>query len=87
MPAVADILAPDPITQAQASRPVLLNHRTQSSVAIDGWAAALFGLPFIAAGLCTYFAAAFGDASRKHAPDWIITLIGTVFFGPGLALA
>jgi hypothetical protein len=63
---------------------VLTNHPTQSATAIDGWKSALFGVPFLAVGAGMFAAAIAGRASQKHAPDWLIELFGTFFFGGGL---
>ena len=59
--------------------PVLANHPTQSAVPIDGWKSIFFGLPFFLAGLFIGYAPWNGDASRKHAPDWLIGLIASFF--------
>lgn len=67
--------------------PVLLNHPTQSSAPIDGWKAALFGLPFLGIGL--FMEATSFDlipSHGKHAPDWMLSLIGVFFAAPGLFL-
>src|SRR5260370_375928 len=37
--------------------PILENHPTQSATAIDGWRSAVFGVPFLAAGVWTTLAA------------------------------
>jgi hypothetical protein len=84
VPAVADLLTPEPLTQADLSLPVLRNHNTQSVTTIDGWAAALFGLPFLAAGFCTLLVAGNVIGAQKHAPDWLIGVIGSLFFLAGL---
>jgi hypothetical protein len=74
------------ITQP-GSPPVLLNHPTQSSVAIDGWKSVLFGLPFLLAGIGVICAAAnVVHSSRKNAPDWLVGLIGCFFFAAGAFL-
>jgi hypothetical protein len=86
VPAVADLLTPEPITQADLSLPVLRNHSTQSVTTIDGWGAALFGLPFLAAGFCTLLVAVNAIGAQKHAPDWLIGVIGSLFFLAGLFL-
>jgi hypothetical protein len=59
---------------------VLLNHRTQSVTAIDGWKSALFGVPFLAAGIFIGWAATNGSTAGKHAPDWVIGAFGAMFF-------
>jgi hypothetical protein len=64
--------------------PILENHPTQSATTIDGWRSTLFGIPFIAAGVWISLAA-FGFLSvRKHAPDWVIGIIGPLFLLGGL---
>ncbi|HKS82338.1 MAG TPA: hypothetical protein VJR23_12615 [Candidatus Acidoferrales bacterium] len=83
MPSTLELLGPDAVTQSQLSETVLFNHRTQSAVALDGWSSALFGLPFMAAGLCTYLVAANSLPARKHAPDWLIFVIASLFFLAG----
>jgi hypothetical protein len=66
------------------SPPVLENHPTQSAAAIDGWRSALFGIPFLAAGLWISLAAIGFPSGRKHPPDWMIGIIGPMFFFGGL---
>jgi hypothetical protein len=68
------------------SPPVLLNHPTQSAIAIDGWKSVLFGLPFLTAGVGIAFAALDVVTTRKQAPDWLIGLIGCFFFLAGAFL-
>ena len=64
--------------------PILENHPTQSAATIDGLRSALFGIPFIAAGVWISLAA-FGVLSvRQHAPNWAIGIIGPLFFLGGL---
>jgi len=67
--------------------PALPNHPTQSSAPIDGWKAALLGLPFIVAGLFIEFAA-FGriPVHGKHGPTWVLALVGGMFFSAGAFL-
>ena len=67
--------------------PVLLNHPTQSAAPIDGWKSLLFGLPFLLVGLFIE-SAAFDliPAHGKHAPTWMLSLIGLFFFSGGLFL-
>jgi hypothetical protein len=62
----------------------LLNHPTQSATAIDGWSSALFGVPFLAAGVAIGFVALDEIPARKHAPDWVIGVIAGAFFFGGL---
>ncbi len=64
--------------------PVLENHPTQSATAIDGWRSALFGIPFVAAGVWISLAAFGSIPVRKDAPDWAIGIIGSLFFLGGL---
>jgi hypothetical protein len=66
------------------SAPVLQNHPTQSATAIDGWRSILFGIPFFAAGVGIGLAALGFVSTRKHAPGWVIGIIGAMFFFGGL---
>jgi len=68
------------------STPALPNHPTQSATAIDGWSSVLFGLPFLLSGVGIALAALYGSPYRKHAPDWLIYLIGSFFFSAGAFL-
>src|SRR5260370_42592636 len=64
--------------------PILENPPSQSAATIDGLRSALFGIPFIAAGVWISLAA-FGVLSvRQHAPNWAIGIIGPLFFLGGL---
>jgi len=47
---------------------VLLNHPTQSATAIDGWKSAVFGTPFMAAGLYIGWVATNGSRAGKQVP-------------------
>ena len=64
--------------------PVLMNHRTQSATTINGWASAIFGVPFMLAGFFIAFAATNHTHGRKNAPDWLIGIIAGAFFFGGL---
>jgi hypothetical protein len=64
--------------------PVLLNHVSQSVTAIDDWKSALFGTPFLAAGIYIGWVATNGSPVGKHAPDWVIGIFGAMFFLGGL---
>lgn len=66
--------------------PVLQNHPTQSTTAIDGWKSALFGTPFLVIGIFILRVAINGSTTGKHTPDWLIWVIGGMFFLPGLFL-
>lgn len=66
--------------------PALLNHPTQSVTTIDGWKSVLFGLPFLLVGIAIEFVALDRIPARKHAPDWLIGLIGAFFFSAGAFL-
>ena len=74
------------LSPGPGSNPALIleNHPTQSATAIDGWRSALFGIPFLAAGLWISLAALGFVSGRKHAPDWVIGIIGAMFFFGGL---
>jgi hypothetical protein len=65
---------------------VLQNHPTQSATAIDGWKSALFGTPFMVAGIFIGRVATNGSTVGKHAPDWLIGAIGGMFFFAGIFL-
>ena len=71
---------------ANSSERVLVNHPTQSATAIDGWKSVLFGLPFFAAGIFIGAVALDYVSGKKHAPDWLIGLIGFFFFAAGAFL-
>ena len=71
---------------ANSSERVLVNHPTQSATAIDGWKSILFGSPFLAAGVFIEAAALNYVGGAKHAPDWLIGLIGFFFFAAGAFL-
>jgi hypothetical protein len=66
-----------------AMPPVLRNHPTQSPAAITGWKAVFFGLPFLVAGVVIECAALELLRGHKNAPDWLIGLIGALFFSAG----
>jgi hypothetical protein len=71
---------------ANSSERVLVNHPTQSATAIDGWKSVFFGLPFLAAGIFIAGAALDYIGGSKHAPNWLIGLIGFFFFAAGAFL-
>ena len=71
---------------ANSSERVLVNHPTQSATAIDGWKSVLFGLPFFAAGIFIGAVALDYVSGKKHAPDWLIGLVGFFFFAAGAFL-
>jgi hypothetical protein len=83
MASTTELLAP-PLERAQASPAVLLNHPTQSAVAINGWGSVLFAVPFMAAGIGIGLVALNTIHARKQAPDWLIGGIGAMFFLSGL---
>lgn len=85
MASVTELLAP-PLDNAHAS-PALLNHPTQSVAPINGWSSVLFGLPFLAAGIAIELTAANKIHASKHAPDWLIGVIGAMFGLAGLFLS
>lgn len=64
----------------------LPNYPRQSVTTIDGIAAALFGLPFLAAGFFIGVGAFHVVQGRKNAPGVLIVLLGAMFFFPGLFL-
>src|SRR5260370_1871197 len=64
--------------------PILENHPTQSAATIDGLRSALFGIPFIAAGVWISLPA-FGVLSvRHHPPHWAVGTLRPPFFFGGL---
>jgi hypothetical protein len=71
---------------ANSSERVLVNHPTQSATAIDGWKSVLFGLPFFAAGIFIGAVALEYVGGKKHAPDWLVGLVGFFFFAAGAFL-
>jgi hypothetical protein len=66
---------------------VLVNHPAQSTTTVDGWRSIFFGLPFALIGLFIE-AVALGAISNhgKHAPNWVIGVIGCFFFLGGAFL-
>jgi hypothetical protein len=64
--------------------PVLQDHRTQSATAIDGCKSVLFGTPFLAVGGFIEWVATNGSRAGKSVPDWLIGVIGAMFFLGGL---
>lgn len=66
--------------------PALPNHPAQSATTIDGGQAALFGLPFCAAGIAIAAVAFNYIPGRKNAPDWLILVCAAIFFSAGLFL-
>src|SRR5258708_17150589 len=63
--------------------PALPNYPAQSATTIDGSPAALFGLPFMVAGVFIGLAAFNVIQTRNHAPLSLIAIIGAMFFSPG----
>jgi hypothetical protein len=77
-----------------AERPsasVLLNHRTQSSTTINGWAAVVFGLPFMGIGAFVGWMMLHAPtvthpahhAAATHASDWMGPAFAGIFFLAG----
>jgi len=64
--------------------PVLLNHRTQSATTINGWSSALFGVPFMTAGVFISLVAFNSIHARKNAPNWLIGIVAGMFFFGGV---
>ena len=64
----------------------LSNHPTRSVTAIDGWKSVLFGVPFLAGGVAIALGTLYANPARKHAPGWLIYLIGSFFFAAGAFL-
>jgi hypothetical protein len=78
----ATLVAP-PLASAPSAK-VLVDHRTQSATAIDGWSSALFGVPFIAAGFFIALVALDRIQARKNAPDWVIGILAGMFLFGGM---
>jgi hypothetical protein len=53
---------------------------------IDGWKSFLFGLPFLVAGGFTIAADLKMMESQKHAPNWLVCLVGSFFLLAGAFL-
>ena len=66
--------------------PALPNYPAQSVTAIDGISSALFGLPFLAAGVFIGLNAFNLVHARRHGPAWLAVLLGAMFFSAGLFL-
>ena len=66
--------------------PALPDYPAQSVTAIDGIRSALFGLPFLAAGIFICLGAFNVVHGKKNAPTWIIALVGAFFLAAGLFL-
>ncbi|HXW61068.1 MAG TPA: hypothetical protein VEJ45_00580 [Candidatus Acidoferrales bacterium] len=67
--------------------PVLANHRARSITPIQGWGSALFGIPFMAAGLLMGLLALDRFPAHKHASCWLIALVAGMFFCGGALFA
>ena len=83
MNSTVEIVGQHPQPDADAA-PVLQDHPTQSVTAIDGWRSALFGFPFLAAGVWIGLVAFGFVSARAHAPSWVIGIVGGMFFFGGL---
>lgn len=66
--------------------PALPNYPAQSVTTIDGSSAALFGLPFLAAGIFLGLMAFNVIQAHRHGPAGILVLTGAIFFSAGLFL-
>jgi hypothetical protein len=66
--------------------PALVDYPAQSATTIDGSSAALFGLPFLVAGVFIGLAAFDVIHTRNHAPRWLIAIIGAMFVSAGFFL-
>ncbi len=78
------------VTQNMAAGGAALrDHPAQSVTTIDGWGSLLFALPFLAAGGFTVVMGLLHQTAnrQKHAPTWLIILIGSFFLAAGLFLA
>lgn len=65
----------------------LRDHPARSATTIDGWSSIFFGLPFFLIG-CFIELAALNvlPAHGRHAPEWVIGLVGSFFLLAGLFL-
>src|SRR5260370_9877249 len=64
--------------------PILENHPNQSAATIDGLRSALFGIPFIAAGVWIRLPAFAVLSVRPPALNWATVVFGPLFFFVGL---
>jgi hypothetical protein len=86
----ADNFFAPPLTERPGAA-VLLNHPTQSATTIDGWAAVVFGVPFMGIGAFITWMMLNPHPSThpvarqaaSHAPDWIGQAIAGMFFLAG----
>jgi hypothetical protein len=62
---------------------VLANHRSQSATTIHGWSSALFGVPFLAAGVFLGWLALDRWRGHSQAPDWLVGGVAAMFFFSG----
>jgi hypothetical protein len=62
---------------------VLANHRSQSATTINGWSSALFGVPFLVAGLFLGLLALDRFPVHRQAPDWLVGGVAAMFFFSG----
>src|SRR5262249_23981222 len=72
------------VANGKGAQVTLRDHPTRSAVPIDGWPAALFGVPFFAGGLWVILAAAGVIKTFESAPAWLIAEVGFLFFSVGL---
>lgn len=66
--------------------PALPNYPAQSPTTVDGLSAAVFGVPFLAAGTFIGMAAFNVIHARQHGPAWLVACVAGMFFFPGLFL-
>jgi len=66
--------------------PALPNYPAQSATTVDGSSAALFGLPFLVAGVFIGLAAFNVIRGERQGPVWLMVLIGAMSFSAGLFL-
>jgi len=65
---------------------VLNDHPQRSAAPINGWSSLLFGSPFAASGIFIWVMALGKDDPRRHAPVWLVAMIGGFFFLAGAFL-
>ena len=64
-----------------------IHRSTRSTAGVTGWGGIVFGLIFLAVGVFIILVSAnVVTGGKKHAPDWVIGMVGGIFAFAGLAI-